>query len=263
MIAALARAARVFDNAHWLTLAEAAFTCVATKLATADDRLLHSFRDGRAKAPATASDYANMIWAALRLFRRRNRKAILRRPGAGRTCSTSIIGMADGGGYFTAADDTTDVVVRLKSASDDASPSANAIHLSNLIALAAITGESRNTTSGRWNSQMSSAGTVARSPTAHCGLMAAELDLGRIVQVAVIGADAEQLKTVLESLSLPGAITFVSDDGLFRPGLAARRQVCPRREINRLCVRRSRLRRPHHGGVRTTERSSDRAQLNY
>ena len=28
---------------------------------------MHSYRDGRAKAPATASDYANMIWAALRL----------------------------------------------------------------------------------------------------------------------------------------------------------------------------------------------------
>ena len=47
------------------------------------------------------------------------------------------------GGYFTAADDTGDVVVRLKSAADDAVPNANAIQLSNLVVLAALTGESR------------------------------------------------------------------------------------------------------------------------
>jgi uncharacterized protein YyaL (SSP411 family) len=217
MIAALARAARVFDNAHWLTLAEAAFTCIATKLVTADDRLLHSFREGRAKAPATASDYANMIWAALRLYQATLSDNYLAQARRWADVLDKHYWDADGGGYFTAADDTSDVVVRLKSASDDATPSANAIHLANLIALAAGTGETQYDERAAELADVFS-GAVARSPTAHCGLMAAELDLSRIVQVAVIGGDAEQLTTVLESLSLPGAITFVTEGGSFAEG---------------------------------------------
>ena len=68
MIAALARAAIVFERPDWLALSERAFACIVTKLAAGDGRLYHAYRAGLAKAPATASDYANMTWAALRLF---------------------------------------------------------------------------------------------------------------------------------------------------------------------------------------------------
>ena len=66
MIAALAHAARVFDRPRWLELPRRRFDFVAERMEK-DGRLLHSYRAGQAKAPATASDYANMIWAALRL----------------------------------------------------------------------------------------------------------------------------------------------------------------------------------------------------
>src|SRR5690606_5746034 len=66
MIAALAAASFVFGEPRWREMAERAFTFVNERM-TSDGRLLHAYRGGQAKAPATANDYANMIWAALRL----------------------------------------------------------------------------------------------------------------------------------------------------------------------------------------------------
>ena len=57
-----------------------------------DGRLIHSYRAGQAQAPATASDYANMIWGALRLFQATNEARISPPPSAGAPCSTGTIG---------------------------------------------------------------------------------------------------------------------------------------------------------------------------
>ena len=56
MIAALAKAAEAFDKPQWLAAADAAFDFVSTKM-IANGRLLHAYRAGEAKAPATANDY--------------------------------------------------------------------------------------------------------------------------------------------------------------------------------------------------------------
>src|SRR6185437_15159626 len=108
----------------------------------------------------------------------------------------------NGGGYFTSADDTNDVVVRLKSASDDAVPSANAIQLSNLAALAALTGDPRYDERARAIAKAFSSA-VARGPVGHCGLLAAELDLDRLVQVAVSVTNGTALRGELQQLSIP------------------------------------------------------------
>ena len=113
-----------------------------TKLAAGDGRLYHAYRAGLAKAPATASDYANMTWAALRLFAATGSDTYLDQAVRWTEVLDRHYWDDTNGGYFTAADDTGDVVVRLKSAADDAVPNANAIQLSNLVTLAALTGES-------------------------------------------------------------------------------------------------------------------------
>ena len=140
MIAALAHAARVFDRPEWLTAAATAFGFVAERMER-DGRLVHSYRAGQAKAPGTASDYANMIWAALRLLQATNEAAFL--AAAERWCATldKHFWVADGGGYAFTADDTPDVIVRMRGAHDDATPNANAVMISNLVALNLLTGK--------------------------------------------------------------------------------------------------------------------------
>jgi len=209
MIAALARAAIVFEKSEWLALAERAFAAIVTKLAAPEGRLFHAYRGGLAKAPATASDYANMTWAALRLYAATGLPSYLDQARVWTNILDRHYWDAKGGGYFTAADDTRDVVVRLKSAGDDAVPSANAIQLSNLVALAALTGNADYDARARELSA-AFAPAVARSPVGHCGLLAAEFDLDGLVQVAVSGSDGSKLRGELLQLAVPGALEFVT-----------------------------------------------------
>ena len=85
MIAALAHAARVFDRPEWLKAAATAFDFVLQRMEK-DGRLAHSYRAGQAKVQGTAGDYANMIWAALRLLQATNDPAYL--AAAERWCAT-------------------------------------------------------------------------------------------------------------------------------------------------------------------------------
>src|SRR5215468_4684923 len=66
MIAAVANAAQIFDQPSWLAAAVEAFAFVTGSLVI-DGRLRHSWRDGRAKHPATLDDHAQLCRAALAL----------------------------------------------------------------------------------------------------------------------------------------------------------------------------------------------------
>jgi hypothetical protein len=208
MIAALVHAAKVMDRPEWLTAAARAFHFVLQAMETGG-RLLHCYRAGQAKAQATATDYANMIWAALRLFQATNEGAFL--TAAERWCASldRHHWVADVGGYALTADDTPDVIVRLRGAHDDATPNANATMVSNLVALFLLTGKETYLARAHAIPQ-AFAGDLAQTTMAHCGLMAASFDLLAPQHVVVIkmGSDpeAERLARAPLRLSLPGAV---------------------------------------------------------
>lgn len=207
MIAALARAGIVFGKPAWLDMAKAAFAFVSRAMARDGERLWHSTREGKVSAPATASDYAAMTWAALRLYQAVGGETYLE--AAKRWTAVLDRDHWDGGsgGYYTAASDTSDVIVRLKSAHDDAVPSANAIALQNLVSLAALTGD---TTFQDRAEKLYGAfqGDIARSPAGHCGVLAQSFDLSSLMQVVVTArsGDGGALQAAVHALSLPGAI---------------------------------------------------------
>ncbi|KWT66354.1 Thymidylate kinase [Hyphomicrobium sulfonivorans] len=223
MIAALARASFVFDQPLWLDMAKKAFDFIVTHMQR-DGRLQHSWRAGIAKAPATASDYANMIWGALRLFEVTGEKRYFDQAAAWSDVLDRHYWLSDTGGYATSADDTRDVILRLKPGTDDATPNANAIMLANLIALATISGEQRYF--DRAEALLATyAGDIGRSVVAHTGLLASAFDLISPQQVVVAGQHLQggvELMEVIRSISLPGAMqyAFCGDaDGSDLPGL--------------------------------------------
>ncbi|MGZ8401319.1 MAG: thioredoxin domain-containing protein [Methyloceanibacter sp.] len=114
MIAALANAAEAFGKPEWLAAAEAAFNFVSTKM-TSHGRLFHAYRAGKAKAPATANDYANMIKAALALANVTGKRDYIERASEWADvldrhywASDPVAG--DLGGYYFVADDTNDLI---------------------------------------------------------------------------------------------------------------------------------------------------------
>ena len=214
MIAALARAALVFDQPAWLEMAERAFNFIASKMDDGQGRLWHSWRAGRAKAPATAADYANMTWGALRLHQATGEAVFLERARHWSDVLDRHYWDTELGGYRTSADDTLDVIVRLRPAHDDAVPSANAIQLSNLVTLAALTGEASYATRAE-SLYKAYRSDIARGPVGHCGLIAASFDLGTLAQIVIEPGKAPNaaLERTLYGRSIPGALEYMISRG--------------------------------------------------
>jgi uncharacterized protein YyaL (SSP411 family) len=232
MIAALAQAARVFERPEWLQLAQTAFEFILSPMEK-EGRLVHTYRDGRANAPATAGDYANMIRAALRLYLVTGDADYLGVAERWVAVVDERYWVAETGGYAFTADDTPDVIARMRSAHDDATPNANGIMISNLVALHLLTGKPRYL---EWAEATARAfaSDMVRNTFGHCGLLAGTLDLIAPQQVVIIepadvGAAraASPLARAVLDLSLPGAVEQVAEPGqtLANPALSGKSAI--------------------------------------
>jgi uncharacterized protein YyaL (SSP411 family) len=95
----------------------------------------------------------------------------------------------------------------MKPGQDDAVPSANAIQLSNLLKLTALTGDASH--AERAEALLKAfAAAIAASPVGHCGLLAASLDRDGLVEIVVRAADPTPFKKAVCSLSVPGCVQF-------------------------------------------------------
>ena len=141
MIAALAEAGLVFDRADWLALAARAFGFVREKMTGPDSRLRHSWRDGRARHPASVDDYADLCRAALALHEATSDPAYLAQAREWVRVLDRHYWDNAGGGYFFAADDTQDLIARAKTAADAAVPSGNGTLVGVLARLDLLTGD--------------------------------------------------------------------------------------------------------------------------
>jgi uncharacterized protein YyaL (SSP411 family) len=140
MIAALANAGSMLEQPDWIAMAERAFDFIARSMVQGD-RLGHSWREGRLLYPGLASDFANMIRAALALFEATGRRERLDQALTWQRAFDAHYANPGNGGYFLTADDAEGLVVRPASTSDDATPNPNAIAAQNLLRLAALTGD--------------------------------------------------------------------------------------------------------------------------
>ncbi len=140
MIATLAEAGLALDEPAWLAAAEAAFAFVCREMIR-DGRLHHTWRHGRLKHPATLDDYANMALAALTLFEATGKVGYLEQAEAWLAVLDRHYWDRENGGYFFTADDTPDLIVRTKTAYDNATPAGNGTILAVLAKLFYLTGK--------------------------------------------------------------------------------------------------------------------------
>jgi len=141
MIAALADAGLAFDRADWIALATRAFAFIREKMTGEDGRLRHSWREGRARHPASVDDYANLSRAALSLHEATGDPAYLDQAKTWVAVLDRHYWDNAGGGYFFAADDTADLIARAKTASDAAVPAGNGTMVGVLARLNLLTGD--------------------------------------------------------------------------------------------------------------------------
>ncbi len=130
-IAALARAAAVFGRPDWLARAGQAFDDVLARSGAPDGRIHHAWRLGRVTAAGLLEDQAAMARSALALYEATGMPERLGQ--AVRIADAALMHFAAdpgdaGGGFFTSADDATDVpLARPRTAGDNATPSGNGV----------------------------------------------------------------------------------------------------------------------------------------
>ncbi len=179
-VTAIARASRTFGNDNWLKFAIEIFDFVSESMVE-KGRMAHSTRSGKTSGQGMLADYANMIDAALTLFEITSRGSYLEK--AETWAMTVITHFATGdGGFFMTADDASDLILRPRSAADDATPNGNGTMVRNFVRLGAITGNAR------YDEQASKvvdafSGDIAANPLGHTGLMNGFDQINRQIQI--------------------------------------------------------------------------------
>jgi uncharacterized protein len=199
MIAALANAGAALGQPVWLSSARKAFAFVEKHM-TRDDRLGHSWRDGKLLLPGLASDYAALIKAALALHEATGAPEYLTRATRWQHTLDRHYTNGNNGGYYLTADDAEGLIVRPESTIDEATPNPNGVAAQNLVRLAALTGDDhwRQRTDALFNGLLPA---TAQSLYLHTSLANA-LDLRmRAVDVVAIGQHADAFAA--HALALP------------------------------------------------------------
>jgi hypothetical protein len=210
MIAALAEASAVFQEPHWLDLATLAFAFIRRNMMrparNGDGRLFHAWREGKLAHPATLDDHADLAMAALALYEATGETQYL---DAARELSELLdrhFWDAKSGGYFMTADDTRDMVIRPKSAADNAVPNGNGVMVGVLAKLHRLTGEPRFEERAR-KLVASFAGEVERNFFPLATFLNANAFLYHGLEVVIIGersaADTNALVEAVMRPSLP------------------------------------------------------------
>jgi uncharacterized protein YyaL (SSP411 family) len=139
-IAALTNAALLFEEPSWLDMAARTFDFVARAM-TRGDRLGHSYREEKLKYPGLASDFANMIRAALALYEATGQRRYLDHALDWQHALDRDYANAETGTYYLTAADAEGLVIRPAATADEATPNHNAVAAQNLIRLAVLAGD--------------------------------------------------------------------------------------------------------------------------
>jgi hypothetical protein len=142
MIAAFAKAARVFDDARYRRRAERAAGFILEEMVAADGNLLHRYRDGEAALSGYADDYAFFVWGLLELYETTFKVKYLQKALELQDRMIEQYWDTEGGGVFFTAHGTEQLLVRQKEIYDGAYPSGNAVAMYNLLKLGRITANS-------------------------------------------------------------------------------------------------------------------------
>lgn len=217
MISALARAGRAFGVAAYTDAAGRGTDFLLETMRGADGRLLHRYRDGEAAISAQAEDYACLIFGLLDLYQATFTVRYLTRAVELMTEFTTRAWDPVGGGFFSAADDATDLIVRQKEQYDGAMPSANSIAFLDLLLLARLTGEPAYEEQAGLLSRFM-AGAVERSPLIATFFLAGlDYALGPAQEVVVVGGEgAVDTAAMIRALSerfLPSTTVHVKPAG--------------------------------------------------
>ncbi|PKG33143.1 MAG: thioredoxin domain-containing protein [Methanoregula sp.] len=187
MIAALAKAARVFGNGECRAAAERAMECILVRMRTGDGRLWHRYRDGECAISGFADDYAFLGLALIELYECTFDPRYLAEALAVMKTLGDHFPDRENGGFFFTADDAEALLVRDKVIYDGAVPSANSVACEVLLRLSRLTGTTEHEELAAALAR-SFTGRVRESPSAFCWFLCAiERAVGPSQEIVIVG----------------------------------------------------------------------------
>ncbi|MGD8592999.1 MAG: thioredoxin domain-containing protein [Gammaproteobacteria bacterium] len=226
MIKGMAAAGRVFEMPDYIDSAQRAVDFIQTTL-WRDNRLLATYKDGKAHLMAYLDDYVFLLDGILELLQCRWRESDLNFAIAlADTVLSHFHDQTNGGFYFT-ADDHERLIQRPKVLMDEAIPAGNGIAAHALLRLGHLLGEMRyveaaeNTLCGAWES-------IERTPYAHNALLLALEEYLYGSETIVIRGEADSLTSwrekALQEYAPRRLVLAVPSDAESLPGLLQERK---------------------------------------
>jgi len=225
MIKGMARAGRLLGRPEFVRSAERAFDFIRAQM-WRNDRLLASYKDGRAHLNAYLDDYAFLIDGGLELLQARWRDGDLE--FLIELAETLLDHFEDktGGGFFFTADDHEKLIHRPKPAADEAIPSGNGVaaqvltRLGHLLGATHFLDAAHNTLSALWRE-------IERYPSMHNALLTAVEESLHPTQTIVLRGSSEAMQSWLTRCTAnyaPRRLTLaIPEDARALPGILAQR----------------------------------------
>jgi hypothetical protein len=216
MISAFAQAALILEDEEYERRAEAAADFLLENLFR-EGRLVHSYKDGKARNNAFLSDYAFFAAGLLDLYEITGNPRWLRAAIDLDAVLEKFYEDKENGGFFMTPSDHENLLVREKPGYDGAEPSGNSVAVMNLLRFYEFTTEDRYRKRSE-NGLEAFNGTLRESPSALSEmLLATDFYLDEPKEVIIITpnsrAEAEPLLEQLRATFVPNRILAVVSEG--------------------------------------------------
>ncbi|MCP3954006.1 MAG: thioredoxin domain-containing protein [Desulfobacterales bacterium] len=222
MISALARAGFSLDRSDYTAAAETAALSILDNMVR-DGRLHRSWTAGRLGSTGFLEDYALMTAAFIDLYEATFDIAWLHKACEFDTLMTGLFADEKGGGFFASSVQHNNLIVREKSAQDNALPSGNSVAAASLLRLGAYTGRAEYHQRAEALFRAFTAG-LNKSPAAFGEmLLAVETYLDVPVEIVVAGksgreSECSELLVPLRESFLPNRVLFSGEPDTIEQG---------------------------------------------
>jgi len=201
MIAALAKAAKVFNNEDYIKAAKLAVEFILNKMVDHENCLFHRYREGEAAIFGFLDDYTFYVWGLLELYETTFEVKYLQKAIEFNQYTIEHFWDKENGGFYTTSDSAESLLVRQKVSYDGAIPSGNSVAMLNLLRLARICGDNKlETKSAELGKAFSK--DINNLPSSHTQLLAAfDFVFGPSFEVVIVGdLDSADMKKMIRAL---------------------------------------------------------------
>ena len=215
MIAALSKAAQVFENNNYVEIAEKALNFILKNMMKKSGELLHRYRKHDVKISGYADDYSFLILGLIELYQATFNPKYLQISLDLNDYLINHFWDKKNGGLFFTSDTNEKLLTRTKDVYDGAIPSANSVTFFNLIRLARITG---NTDPENKALKLSKAFSdqVNKMPSSYTQMMAGvDFAIGPSFEIIIVGdKDNKDIQKIIQniySIYLPNKVIILKE----------------------------------------------------